>query len=424
MWAECGDGASTSHRAFRNRSGNKALPVFLMAVDHRRTLLTLYAVNFLNAVGGWFFLPLLPIFLGRRGGSAALVGVVFAAGLVANALIRYPAGWASDRFGTRAVLVASMLANAVLFLAYLLPLPVSAFILVRLLHGSAQGAYWPAANGLVAEVTDVGARGRAFGYMQATNMAGMLIGPAVGGFIALLYLGVVFVIAAGLSALTVFALATLPNVRAQARVEVPARALHIARVLLPLILLGAGTSYMIGAFDTIWSLYLTYRGASTFAVGLSFATFALPAMLLSGYAGSIGDRVGARRLIVAALMCTAFFAAVYPFVASVPWLVGLGLIEGAFTISGAPSLMAEVSRASEPGQYARTQGVFQTIATAIQIVGALVGGALFTLSPTYAFLSIAAVCTAGALTAIVPRAAFARMAEEPQSRTSSRRFQP
>lgn len=61
-------------------------------MDNRRTLLTIYAVNFLDSTGTWFFLPLLPIFLGRRGGSAALVGVVFAAGLVANALVRYPAG--------------------------------------------------------------------------------------------------------------------------------------------------------------------------------------------------------------------------------------------------------------------------------------------------------------------------------------------
>ena len=381
-------------------------------MDRRRTLLTVYAVNFLNAIGGWFFLPLLPIFLGRRGGSAALVGVVFAAGLLASALVRYPAGWAADRLGTRAVLILSMSANAVLFLAYLLPLPVTAFVLVRLLHGAAQGAYWPAANGLVAEVTGPRQRGRAFGYMQATNMAGMLIGPAVGGFVALLNIGVVFGIAAALSALTVIALATLPNVRAVTEVEIPARAVRIARTLLPLILLGAGTSYMIGAFDTIWALYLTYRGASTFAVGLSFTTFALPAMLLSGVAGSTGDRFGARRIIVAALLSTAFFAAVYPFVSSVPWLVGLGLIEGAFTISGAPSLMAEVSRVSEPGQYARTQGVFQTVATAIQIVGALAGGALFTVNPTYAFLSIAAVCVASALTAFVPRAAFTRLVHE------------
>jgi len=378
----------------------------------KRTLLTVYAINFLNAVGMWFFLPLLPIFLGRKGGSAALVGVVFAAGLVSNALVRYPAGWAADRFGTRAVLIAAMLATAATFLAYLLPLPVTAFIAVRFLHGAAQGAYWPAANGLVAETAEPAERGRAFGYMQAANMAGMLIGPAIGGFIALVNIGVVFTIAAALAAITIFALATLPNVRAQAAVEVPARAMHIARTLLPLILLGAGTSYMIGAFDTIWSLYLTFRGASTFAVGLSFVAFAVPAMLLSGYAGSLGDRFGPRRFIVVALFCTAFFAALYPFITSVPWLICLGLVEGIFTISGVPSTIAEVSRSAEPGQSARTQAVFQTAQTAVQIVGALVGGALFTLSPVYAFLSITAVCLLGASTAYVPRAVSARPASQ------------
>ena len=95
-------------------------------MQRRRTLWTLYAINFLNATGMWFFLPLLPIFLGRKGGSAALVGVVFAAGLLANAVVRYPAGWAADRFGTRVVLVAAMLSTAALFLAYLLPVPIAA----------------------------------------------------------------------------------------------------------------------------------------------------------------------------------------------------------------------------------------------------------------------------------------------------------
>ena len=373
---------------------------------------TLYAVNFLNSIGMWFFLPLLPIFLGRQGGSAALVGVVFAAGLLANAVVRYPSGWASDRFGTRIVLVVSMLATAALFLAYLLPMPVAAFIFVRLLHGAAQGAFYPAANGLLAEVTPANERGRAFGYMQATNMAGMVIGPAVGGFIALANIAYAFVIAAAFSAVTVLALATLPSVRAHMPVEVPARAMQIVRRLLPLIVLGAGTSYMIGAFDTIWSIYLTSRGASTFAVGLSFLAFALPAMLLSGYAGSLGDRFGARRLIVSALFCTAFFSGIYPFIASVPWLIGLGLLEGAFTISGVPSTMAEVSRLSEPGQYARTQGVFQTAQTGVQIAGALAGGALFTLGPAYAFLSITAVCVLGAVFGVAPRGIAIRPARE------------
>ena len=388
------------------------LPVFLKQMTHRRTLWALYAVNFLNAIGMWFFLPLLPIFLGRKGTPAALIGVVFASGLITNALIRYPAGWAADRFGTRPVMLASMIGIAALFLAFLLPLPATAFILIRLLQGCAFGAYWPAANGLVADVTEPKERGQTFGMMQSTNLAGMIIGPAIGGFIALFNLNVVFVVAAVAALVAAVALWTLPNVRVHASVEVPAHPLHVARTLLPLILLGAGTSYMIGTYDTVWSLYMTYRGANTFAVGLSFVAFALPATLLSAYAGRLGDRFGARTFIVIALVATGFFAALYPFIASVPWLIGLGLIEGFFTISGSPSLMAEVSRTAEPGRQARTQGVFQTVQTLVQIVGAVGGGAMFAVSPTLAFLAITAVCLLGAGTALVPRMMHARQATE------------
>ena len=379
---------------------------------NRRTLWTLYAGNLLTAIGLWFFLPLLPIFIGRRGGSSALVGAVFAAGLLANAAIRYPAGWAADRWGTRPVILASMAAYSLLFLAYLLPLPLPALIAVRFLHGAAAGAYWPAANGLIAEVTAPNQRGRAFGYMQSTMMAGMLIGPAIGGFIALFDLGAVFVVSASVCVVATLALAFLPSVRAEPILEAPVGALRIVRKLVPLLLLGAGTSYMIGSFDTIWPLYLTGRGANTLAVGLSFVAFALPATLLSAQAGALGDRFGTRRLVVTALLATALFSSLYPFISSVPWLIGLGLIEGAFTISGGPSLIAEVSRTAEPGHQARTQGVFQTVQTLIQIVGALAGGALFALSPTYAFLAIAAVCLAGASMALRPRGARAHPASE------------
>jgi MFS family permease len=379
---------------------------------HRRTLWTLYAGNLLTAIGLWFFLPLLPIFITRRGGSSALVGIVFAAGLLANAAIRYPAGWAADRWGTRPVILGAMAAYAALFLAYLLPLPLPAFVVVRLLHGAASGAYWPAANGLIAQVTPPRQRGRAFGIMQSTMMAGMLVGPAIGGFIALFNLSSVFVVSACVCGLAAIALAFLPNVRAEAILEIPFGALGMIRKLVPLILLGAGTSYMIGSFDTIWPLYLTYRGASTLAVGLSFVAFALPATLLSARAGMLGDRFGPRRLVVAALLATALFALLYPFVASVPWLIGLGLVEGALTISGGPSLNAEVSRSAQQGHQARTQGVFQTVQVLIQGVGAVAGGSLFALNPTYAFFAIAAVCLLGASTAFRPRTNRAQTATE------------
>jgi MFS family permease len=379
---------------------------------HRRTLWTLYAGNLLTQIGLWFFLPLLPIFISRRGGSPALIGVVFAAGILASALIRYPAGWAADRWGTSPVLLGAMSAYAVLFLAYLLPLPLPAFVAVRALQGAAAGAYWPAANGLIGQLTPPGDRGRAFGLMQSTSMAGMVIGPGIGGFIALFNLSAVFVVSACVCAVATVALSRLPNVRAEATLGAPVGALRIVKQLMPFIVLGAGTHYMIGTYDTIWPLYMTFRGANTLAVGVSFVAFAIPAVLLSARAGALGDRIGARRLVVVTLIGTAFFAALYPFIASVPWLIALGLVEGIFTVSGGPSLMAEVSRHAPAGQQGRTQGVFQTAQTLIQIAGALGGGALYALSPTYAFIAITVLCLLGASTALRPAAVRAQPATE------------
>jgi hypothetical protein len=74
--------------------------------------------------------------------------------------------------------------------------------------------------------------------------------------------------------------------------------------------------------------------------------------------------------------------------------------------------MAEVSRTAEPGHQARTQGVFQTAQTLVQIVGALMGGALYTLSPTYAFLAMSAVCLLAASTAFISRVARTTPATE------------
>jgi hypothetical protein len=74
--------------------------------------------------------------------------------------------------------------------------------------------------------------------------------------------------------------------------------------------------------------------------------------------------------------------------------------------------MAEVSRTAEPGRQARTQGVFQTVQTLVQIAGAVGGGAMFAVSPTLAFLAITAVCLLGAGTALVPRMVHARQATE------------
>ena len=366
-----------------------------------RTLWTLLTGNALTAIGIGFFLPILPLFITARGGAPFLVGVVFAAGVVGRAAVQYPAGWLADRVGRRPLLLGSLLVYAAVFPLYLLPVPVAALAGIRFVHSVAGGAFVPAAMALAADLTPESSRGRVFSQLRASDMVGLLLGPALGGFVAGFRLEYVFGAGAVICLAAALVLVGLPStVPAQpgGTVEadlVPVRPARLLRMVLPVLVLGAPVTWTFGAYDSVWSLYLTGRGASTLVVGLSFATYALPIVLFAGLAAGLSDRLGhlwAGRLTLAT---HGLLAATYPFIASVPFLVFIGVAEGGLTAAGMPALTAEISRRAPAGAQGRTQGMYQLGLNTAQVAGALVSGALYGVGAVAAFGSVAAVCLLG-----------------------------
>jgi MFS family permease len=366
-----------------------------------RTLWTLLAGNALTAIGIGFFLPILPLFVTERGGAPFLVGVVFAAGFIGRAAAQYPAGWLADRVGRRPLLLGSLLVYALIFPLYVLPIPVPALIVVRLVHSLAGGAFVPAAMALAADLTPAHARGRIFSQLRASDMVGLLVGPALGGFVASFRLEYVFAAGTVICLAAVLVLLRLPTTTAGAPEGpeeadlVPVRPLRLFQLLLPVLVLGAPVSWTFGAYDAAWSLYLTSRGASTLVVGLSFATYALPIVLFAGLAAGLSDRLGHLRAGRLTLLTHGLLAAAYPFIASVPLLVVTGVVEGALTAAGLPALNAEVSRRAPAGAQGRTQGMYQLGLNVAQVAGAVVTGALYGIGAVPAFAGVAAVCLLG-----------------------------
>lgn len=174
-------------------------------------------------------------------------------------------------------------------------------------------------------------------------------------------------------------------------------------LLLPIVALSAPTGWTFGTYDTVWSLYMTSRGASTFLVGLSFATYALPVVLFAGLASGLADRLGHFRAGAISLLTFGVLASAYPFIASVPLLITTGFIEGTLTSAGIPALQAEVSRLAPAGAQGRTQGTFQVAFNVSEIVGSVAGGALYTLRPGYPFFACTAVCLAGVCASLIIR---------------------
>ena len=376
-----------------------------------RSLWTLLLGNALVTVGIGFFVPILPLYLAARHGAPLLIGIVYAAAVIGMMVAQYPGGWLADRWGSRPVLVGSVVAYASLFPIYLLPIPPEWIVGLRFVHALAAGVYTPAATAMVANLAGRN-RGRAFGHLRASQMVGFLLGPAIGGFVAGFRLDAVFP-AGGLVCLAAAPLLLLLP-RAGGRVETgpdaPLRLWPLLLAMVPAIAIAVPVQWSIGAYDTIWSLYMTHHGASTFEVGLSFASFSLPMVLLSSLAGSLADRFGHLRVAAVSSALVGAFAAAYPFISSVPALIGLGVVEGAFTVGSGPALLAAVSALAPAGGQGRTQGVYQTVLNGIMAIAAIAAGGLYGRSPAAAFFSITALAVAGVGAGVAVAGARRRLA--------------
>jgi len=386
---------------------DEALLAGTQAIDGR-TLWTLLAGNSLVLIGTGFFLPILPLVLGHRGSTSVLTGLVFAAGLAGRALAQYPAGALSDRVGRRPVMVVAMLVYAALFPLYILPLPPETLIAVRFGQAFIGGAYAPSAAAMIGDLTGPQRRASAFSRLRASDMTGLLLGPLLGGLVAGFRLDAVFAGAMVVSlaaAVLLFFLPSVPPRRDEVQSDTATVSpVGILRLILPVAILGMAAFWMFGVYDTIWSLYMTSRGASTFVVGLSFATYALPIVIFAGL-GNWSDRLGHVRAGLLSVLTYGLLAGLYPFVSSVPALVLIGFGEGTLTAAGNPAISAEVSRLAPPGAQGRTQGVYQTAVTGAQVAGSLGAGALYLRGAAPAFLSGTAVCLLAALASVLLRRA-------------------
>ena len=378
----------------------------------------LLAGNALDAVGLGIFFPILPLFVEHRGGTPLLVGVIGASALVGNVLAQAPGGWLADRYDRRLIVVSSIAAYGAFFLIYLIPIPVQVLPFVRFLHAGVGGFYMPAARALLADYTPADRRGMIFGHWQASSMGGFLIGPTIGGLLALVRLDLVFVssaIAGGLGALL---LSTLPPGLARdeaGRYEgptgLPKVERHLLWLLLPAILAGAAYQYLGGVYGATWVLYVTALGGSPLIAGLSLSLYSLPLVLFSAAAGGLTDRYGVRLSVGLTLFFSALFATFYLLTRSIPVVLVLGVIEAFLTLGGMPAVLAEISRIVPSAQQGRAQGIFNIFTVGTQAAGSLVGGYLFGYGIAYPFASGAVVCLIAL--AAIPFLGRNRQASEP-----------
>jgi len=167
------------------------------------------------------------------------------------------------------------------------------------------------------------------------------------------------------------------------------------RGLVAALVINLGGYYAGGTYEVIWSLFLQGLGADLPLIGLTFAMFGLPVLILSPFAGRLVDRRGSRAFIVIGSILTAAMGIAYTFLSDPIFAVPLILVEATGIAFLNPALYSVVAASSPPGRSSTTQGLFGAAGTLGFIAASLAAGVLAERSilyPFYVFSAVMIVC--------------------------------
>ncbi|TQM37435.1 MFS transporter [Pseudonocardia cypriaca] len=246
--------------------------------------------------------PLLPV-LPAVAGSSGAAGLLFAAYAVAMLVATPVVGRWVDRSGPRAPLLAGLvaLAAATALFAAVVDVPGAAGLTVLSLARAAQGvaaaASWSAGLALIASTHPPERRGTVMGLALSAIGVGVLLGPAVSGFLADAFgPRAPFVLVAVLAAADAVARMIWIRPTAAAPASVPLRVVARgprAGLLIGLTALGAAA---IAFAEPVLPLHLSALGLGSTGIGLVFGAAALLGGLAAPLAGIVTDRLGAPRV--------------------------------------------------------------------------------------------------------------------------------
>jgi MFS family permease len=346
------------------------------------------------AAGGTMVLfPLFPSLQASLGLSTGSLGLVAAAGFGTALVTELLLAPQADRGHVRRMAVIALALVAASLAASALATEAWHLVAARAVSGVGLGLYLPAAAGLLVRLAPRRA-GEALGRLGTAELGGLAVGPLLASA-ALTWTDPATVFAAAALLTAVGAVVVGVRLREPAADDSapvpPALAFDLlrSRRVLGAVVLAVAVYVPIGAYDAVWPRYLADLDASALLIGLSYALFALPFMVVAAPAGRLADRVGggatfARGIVVLVVLIAAYGVIRDPWVAT-----GAGLVESgaqAFAAVGAAAAMAQAvppSRAGAAQGLARAAGLLAaTVTSAVSGFGYAVGGPLLLFGAT------------------------------------------
>ena len=389
----------------------------LPGAGHTQTLALIptFIVVAVDATGMGIILPLLPFYSQRLGATPFIVGFLISTYAVCQLVAGPVVGMLSDRYGRRSVLIFSQIGTLAGFVLLASANSLVVVFLARIIDGLTSGNI-SVAHAYAAEHSAPSTRKQALGTTSGAIGTGLLVGPALSGFLVQFGVTAPVWAAAALSLVSILATVTLlppdqpePKVADIRRAPEPetARVLLLmpyAWSLLGLLILFFFANSM---FLSQIALFLAARfswdghpfGAKELGVVFAYAGFInmlVQGMLITPASRYISDRT----IVVAAFALMGAGFSGLAIVGRIDLLAVFLTLIIFGTMFIRTTLTAELSRSVPLNRQGIIMGFNQSLMSGANIVAPLLSGALIDrrLYATWAF-SMAAIATLGAITA-------------------------
>jgi DHA1 family multidrug resistance protein-like MFS transporter len=397
-----------------------------MAKSNRRNVAILAFTLIVVMIGYGMVIPLFPFYIEKMGASGRHLGLLVATSSLLELIFGPIWGGISDRTGRKPIFLLGLLGYALSSLLFGLSTELWMLFASRALSGLLSSATMATALAYISDSTAEEDRGGGMGMLGAAAGLGVILGPAIGGWLGSSSLSLPFFVAAGASLLALLlGAALLPE---SLPVEVRQRGARVKTVqfselwralagpigLLLFMLFLA--SFALANFESVFGLYAAQElGYGPERVGAILAVVGITSTL--GKAVLIGPLTrhwGEAPIIKVSLAASSAGFIVLLLAATYP---GVLLATGVFILSKTLLRTVIISLASkravprqETGAEARvgdtmgqgaTMGLCNSFLSLGRIVGPIWAGTIFDVNVSYPYLSGAAIMFVGFLISLI-----------------------
>ena len=367
----------------------------------KRNLYILTFVLFVVMLGYGIIIPIFPFYIEEMGAGGTELGLLTASYAVMRLIFGPIWGGLSDRFGRKPILLIGILGYVITMVWFGLANTLWMLFAARILSGILSSATAPTTMAYIGDSSPEDERGGGMGLLGAAGGVGTILGPAMGGFLAIESLSIPFFIAAGLAFLSlILAIIFLPESHPVQEQPKEKEAIIDLRAWWNAVFSPIGTLFMLTFISTcglmIFANVFGLYGLERFnygpeQVGIIMMVLGLVAALTQGLlAGPATKKWGDENIIIAGLLVTAVSFGLMLLANTFVTVLLTTAFFGITVSIQSPALLSLTSRRATIPQ-GIAMGLSNSFVSLGRIVGPILGGVVLDVNLNLPYLSGAAI---------------------------------